>query len=155
MAETRKEALDRELQELLEEIRVVLPGVQFLGALLLTVAFTDRFEEFTDPQRRIYYTGLLSSLVAAILLLSPTAQHRLLWRQPKKELLLRTATVLAFLATPFIAVAMGCVAFLMGSVVFDSTVAAWSLAITAAPMLIAWYAWPLWLRLFGRPDPEE
>jgi hypothetical protein len=76
--ESEGERLDRQLAELLQELRVVLPGVQVLFAFLLTVPFTSRFGDITDFQRGVYVFVLLSTAVATVLLMAPTALHRLL-----------------------------------------------------------------------------
>ncbi|HEV2092296.1 MAG TPA: DUF6328 family protein [Rubrobacter sp.] len=77
----KREERIREANELLQEIRVILPGVQVLFAFLLTVAFTRRFTELAEYQIDVYFAALLSTAFATILFVAPTAQHRLLWRQ--------------------------------------------------------------------------
>src|SRR3712207_6654331 len=79
--ETRKERIDRELMELLNELRVALPGVQFLFAFLLVVPFQQRGAELTDFQRDVYFVTLVAAAVATGLLIAPAAQHRVLFRQ--------------------------------------------------------------------------
>src|ERR1700712_1779293 len=76
--ETEHERLDRNLLELLQELRVVQTGVQVLFAFLLTVPFSARFDEITDVQRGAYFAALVSSAAASILLIAPTAIHRIL-----------------------------------------------------------------------------
>src|SRR5688572_7903121 len=88
-AESRKERVDRELIELLNELRVALPGVQFLFAFLLIVPFQQTREQLTDFQRDVYFVSLLAAAVATVLLIAPAAQHRILFRQKDKEKLLR------------------------------------------------------------------
>jgi hypothetical protein len=98
--EDQKARVDRELKELLEEIRVLVPGVQLLGALLLTVAFTDRFSKFTSIERIVYFVGFSAAIAATVFLVAPSAHDRLLWRPPNKEFVLKSANVMALLATP-------------------------------------------------------
>src|SRR5215204_6001038 len=88
-AESRKERVDRELIELLNELRVALPGVQFLFAFLLIVPFQQTRDQLTDFQRDVYFVALLAAAVATVLLIAPAAQHRILFRQKDKEKLLR------------------------------------------------------------------
>ena len=83
--ENHADQLNREMRELLEEIRIILPGVQILGALLLTVPFTNRFTSFDSTERVIYFIGFLATAVATVLLVAPSAQHRILWRRPIKD----------------------------------------------------------------------
>src|SRR3954471_7210178 len=87
--ETRKERIDRELIELLNELRVALPGVQFLFAFLLIVPFQQTINKVTDFQRGIYFVALAAAAVATTLLIAPAAQHRVLFRQYDKENLLK------------------------------------------------------------------
>ena len=87
--ETHKERIDRELMELLNELRVALPGVQFLFAFLLIVPFQQTVDTITDFQRDVYFVALASAAVATALLIAPAAQHRILFRQQDKDGLLQ------------------------------------------------------------------
>jgi hypothetical protein len=71
----------REVVELLQELRIVLPGVQVLFAFLLTVPFAGRFTDLSALQRNVFFATLLCTAVATALLIAPSAHHRLLWRQ--------------------------------------------------------------------------
>ena len=75
--------------ELLNELRVALPGVQFLFAFLLIVPFQQKVDTITEFQRDVYYVALASAAVATALLIAPAAQHRILFRQQDKDGLLR------------------------------------------------------------------
>lgn len=77
-SESAKERVDRELIEMLNELRVALPGVQVLFAFLLTVPFSQHFADTTGYQRAMYYASLVASAVATGLLIAPAAQHRVL-----------------------------------------------------------------------------
>ncbi len=90
--ETRQERINRELIELLNELRVALPGVQFLFAFLLIVPFSQTVDRTTDFQRDVHYVALLAAAVATALLIAPAAQHRVLFRQHDKEALLRRSS---------------------------------------------------------------
>jgi hypothetical protein len=85
---SREESI-REMNELLQELRVILPGVQVLFAFLLTVAFTRRFTELSSYQIDVYFTALMSTAFATIFFIAPTSQHRLLWRQHVRSQRLR------------------------------------------------------------------
>ena len=104
--ETRAERIDRELMELLNELRVALPGVQFLFAFLLVVPFQQATERATDFQRDVYFVTLVAAVVATALLISPAAQHRALFRQHDKEDLLRRSNRNAFLGLVVLAIAI-------------------------------------------------
>ena len=93
--ETHKERVNRELSELLDEVRVAIPGAEVLFAFLLGVAFTERFESLTSSQRAVYFAVLLLTAMATALLISPTAHHRLRFRDGDKERMLFTASRLA------------------------------------------------------------
>ncbi len=90
--ETHEERVNRELIELLNELRVALPGVQVLFAFLLAVPFSQRFAETTELQRDTYMVALLSTLAGSVFLIAPTAYHRIRFRDRDKEALLRSPT---------------------------------------------------------------
>src|SRR5215208_6031796 len=104
--ETRKERVDRELIELLNKLRVALPGVQFLFAFLLIVPFQQTVDRITDFQRTVYFVSLLSAAVASALLIAPAAQHRVRFRQKEKEALLRRSSRSAFAGLLVLALAI-------------------------------------------------
>ena len=93
--ETDVERLDRNLIELLQEVRVVQTGVQVLFAFLLTVPFSARFDEITDFQRGAYFAALVGSAAASVLLIAPTAVHRILFRLGQKEYMVEVSNRLA------------------------------------------------------------
>ena len=94
--ETRKERVDRELIELLNELRVALPGVQFLFAFLLIVPFQQTAKDLTTFQLDVYYVALVAAAIASGLLIAPAAQHRVLFRSHEKEKLLKRGHRSAF-----------------------------------------------------------
>ncbi|MGH2737606.1 MAG: DUF6328 family protein, partial [Actinomycetota bacterium] len=93
--ESKGERLDRELGELLQELRVALPGVQVLFAFLLTVPFSQGFARMTAFQRDLYFAILLATALSSVLFIAPTAYHRIRWRDYDKERLLVTSTRLS------------------------------------------------------------
>ena len=97
--EDRSERLDRELIELLNELRVALPGVQVLFGFLLAVPFSQGWQRVTDTERLVFFLTFLSTAIATVLLIAPSAQHRILWRARDKEALLRRANALALAGT--------------------------------------------------------
>jgi Family of unknown function (DUF6328) len=142
------EDLDRELIELLNELRVALPGVQVLFAFLLAVPFSQRFERVTEFQKDVYFMTLLTTAASTILLIAPSAYHRLRWRQHDKERLLRVSNGLAIAGTLFLAVAMTCAVLLITDVLFDRTGAVVAAVMTALGFAVFWYglAAAAWLR---------
>src|SRR6266511_2559687 len=83
--ETEAQRLDRELMELLQELRVVLPGVQVLLAFLLTAPFQQRFAQLPGSLRNVFFASIACATVATALLIAPSAHHRLRWREREKE----------------------------------------------------------------------
>src|SRR5437660_8272829 len=93
--EDRTARLNRELMELLNELRVGLPGVQVLFAFLLTVPFTQRYTRLDGIQRDIYFLAVVSTAMATAFLIAPSSYHRLRWRQHDKVHMLETGNRLA------------------------------------------------------------
>jgi predicted membrane channel-forming protein YqfA (hemolysin III family) len=141
------ERLDRELIELLNELRVALPGVQVLFAFLLAVPFTQRFERLTDVQEDVFFAVFLSTAIATALLIAPSAYHRLRWRERDKEQMLRTSNRLAIAGTVFLAAAIVGVVYLVTDLLFG--LAATLVATLAAGVMFTWlwYGLPLVRRL--------
>ena len=91
MGESERERLDRNLEQLMTELRVAMPGVQILFAFLLSVPFTQRFADVTDFQRDVYLVSIVSAGVATGFLIAPTAYHRMTFRRGEKRHLVFTA----------------------------------------------------------------
>ena len=132
-----------ELIELLNELRVALPGVQVLFAFLLAVPFTQRFANVTNVQKDAYFLSLLATMVGTVLLIAPSTYHRLRWREGSDEELLRVSNRLAIAGTFAIAVAMTAAVFVITDYLFDSTVTAIVTVATAALFAWFWYGLPL------------
>ena len=146
--ESEDERLDRNLSELLQELRVALPGVQVLFAFLLTVPFQQGFQNPTSFQERVYFATLACTAISAALLIAPTAYHRLLFRYQEKEQLVIVANRFAIVGLGFLALAMVGAIMLITDVVFGATVTV-IVASTCAFALYAtvWYLLPLRRRL--------
>jgi uncharacterized membrane protein len=145
--ESKDERLDRELIELLNELRVVLPGVQVLFAFLLTVPFTQRFNEVTDVQKDAYFASFLCAAVATVLLIAPSAYHRLQWRQRDKENMLVVANRLAIAGTVFLAIAVTGSVFFVTDFLFGALATGIVTGLVAGLFTWFWYALPLTRRL--------
>jgi hypothetical protein len=150
--ETRKERVDRELIELLNELRVALPGVQVLFAFLLTVPFSQQFSRVSDFQRDMYFTTLLAAAVSTGLLIAPAAQHRVLFRQKSKEQLLHRANRYALAGLGGLAVAIVCAVVLVVDFLFGHPQALLTGAALAAALFTWWIALPL---VHRRRGPQE
>jgi hypothetical protein len=136
--ETRQERVNRELIELLNELRVALPGVQFLFAFLLVVPFSQGADDLTDFQRDVYLVSLLAAAIATALLIAPAAQHRVLFRQQDKEALLHRSNRSAFAGLVVLAVAVCAALLLVVDVLFSRTLA-WTTAGVVAALLAWWW----------------
>jgi Na+/melibiose symporter-like transporter len=141
--ETHEERINRELIELLNELRVALPGVQVLFAFLLAVPFSQRFAETTDLQRDTYMVALLSTLAGSVFLIAPSAYHRIRFRDRDKEALLRISNVFAIVGLVFLAIGMTSVVFLVTDLIFRGFVTAFVTAVTAALFALVWFVLPL------------
>jgi hypothetical protein len=144
--ETELERLDRNLSELLQGLRVALPGVQVLFAFLLTVPFTQRFSTISSAQEALYYGVLISTALASALLLAPAMHHRLLFRHRRKRELVRWANRLTIAGMTVLAVAMTGTVVLITDVLYASTAATVGGGLTALAFLVIWYAIPWSLR---------
>jgi hypothetical protein len=140
--ETDVERVDRNLQELIEELRVALPGIQVLFAFLLILPFNQRFADVTDSQKDLYFAVLLCTALAACFLMAPTMHHRLQFRQNRKPRVLWWSRRLAIVGLTLLALAMSGAVFFVGDFVFDSTTAALGAAIPALAITITWYVLP-------------
>jgi hypothetical protein len=134
--ESEKERVDRELIELLNEVRVALPGVQVLFAFLLVVPFNQRFVELSTVERWVYYAALLSTALATALLIAPSSYHRLRFREGDKEQMLRTSNKLLVTGLAFAAVSIALAVGLISGFVFGT-----GLGLAAGIGVGAWLAW--------------
>ncbi len=151
--ETRKERVNRELIELLNELRVALPGVQFLFAFLLIVPFQQTRSELTTFQLDVYFVALLACAISCGLLIAPAAQHRVLFRQHAKEHLLKRSHRSAFAGLITLGIAICAVLLLVVDVLFDRTQAWITAGVVAALLVWWWIAVPFWQRAHSRQDP--
>jgi Family of unknown function (DUF6328) len=138
-----KADLDRELIELLNELRVALPGVQVLFAFLLAVPFANGWTRVTELQKDVFFVAFIATAAASILLIAPSAHHRLRWREGDKEHMLRTANRLAIAGTVFLAIGMTAAVFLITDILFHAWWAGLTAALVAAGFAWFWYGLPL------------
>ena len=141
--ETALERCDRNLAELLQEVRVVQTGVQVLFAFLLTVPMTARFPELTSFQRGTYFATLLVTGAAAVLLIAPTAYHRILFRLGDKEHLVVVANRLTLTGLVCVAVSIVGAVLLVSDLLLSLPFAIVTASLTAIACLVLWCALPL------------
>lgn len=141
--ESDHERLDRNLMELLGELRVALPGVQVLFAFLLAVPFQQRFGDVTTFQRDVYFATLCFALIASACLIAPTAYHRITFRLQQKEALVRAANRLTIAGLAALALAMTGVMLLISDYLFGTTTAIVTTTIAALLLALLWGVLPL------------
>ncbi len=139
--ETETERLNREFDQLLNELRVAMPGVQVLFAFLLAVPFQQRFGQVTEFQKTVYFATLLFSATASAFFIAPTAYHRLMFREHEKPMLVRVSSKLAVLGLVCLAVAMNGAVLLVTDLLFEQS----TVTITAVVMATAYIG--LWFGL--------
>ena len=149
--ETEHERLNRQLDQLLGELRVAMPGVQVLFAFLLAVPFQGRFDEVTEFQRIVYFGTLLSSAVASALFIAPTAYHRLMFRGRDKPRLIEISSKLAVAGLVFLAVAMNGAVLLVTDLLFEPT----TVVVTSAVMVLLYIGLWFGLGLARRMSGEQ
>jgi Kef-type K+ transport system membrane component KefB len=141
--ETKEERINRELIELLNELRVALPGVQVLFAFLLILPFSQGFPKLGDLDRDVFFVAFITTALSTVLLIAPSSYHRLRWRQHDKERMLVISNLLTIAGLFLLAVAITCTVFVITDFLFHRTWAATFTAIVAAFFLLLWYALPL------------
>ena len=149
--ETEKERIDRNLIELLNELRVALPGVQVLFAFLLILPFSQGFASVTSFQKVVFLVTLLATALSAILLIAPSMHHRLQFREGNKAEILRDSNRLAIVGMTALAVAMTGAVMLITDYVFDDDTMIACVAGVSVAFLIVWYAMPI-RRLLAEED---
>lgn len=143
MAETEKERVDRELIELLNELRVALPGIQVLFAFLLLLPFQQAFAQVTPLERALYYVAFAATAAASIFLIAPSTYHRIRFRDGDKERMLRTSNVLLLAGTALLGLAIATVSFLITDVLFGEAAGAVAAVIAAGIVAWFWFGLPL------------
>jgi hypothetical protein len=141
--ETKAERADRNMGELLQELRVALPGVQVLFAFLLVVPFNQRFPDITDFQKTVYFVTLLLTAAAAVCLIAPTAQHRVEFRRQHKEQILMMANRLAIVGLGFLAIAMTGAIMLITDLLYGSTTTVIVTVVVGLAFALLWYLVPV------------
>jgi Flp pilus assembly protein TadB len=137
--ESRKEQLEREHGELLEELRSLIPGAEVLFGFLLAIRFTGQFDALNDTERYVYYATLIATAISLVLFLAPASHHRLRFREGDKDYMLRKGNREAIVGTLAIALSFTGVVYLITALVFGNTE-----AIVIATLFFAFIAWRWW-----------
>jgi cobalamin synthase len=140
---------DRQMIELLNELRVALPGVQIMFAFLLTVPFSMRFEDLTGFQRDVYYLTLMATVLSASCLIAPSAAHRLRFHQSERAWIVESANVLTIAGLGFLAVALGGSVLLITDIMFDGARVWLYSSIVWLVIAVLWFLRPLARHLRG------
>jgi hypothetical protein len=140
-AEERKR--DRQMIELLNELRVALPGVQIFFAFLLTVPFSQRFGQLTSFQRNVYYLTLMATALCAACLIGPSASHRLRFHKSDRAWIVESANTLLIAGLVLLAVALSGAVLLITDVMFDGPRVWIYTAVVAVAVIGIWFVRPL------------
>jgi hypothetical protein len=148
--ETLDQVLDRNVAELLQELRVAFTGVQILFGFLLSLAFTQRFEELDGFDLAVYTVALLSTALATMLLIAPVSVHRIVFRRRQKAALVVVADRMLIIGLALLVPAISCAVLLIVDVVLGRWAGIVCGSVTALVGLLTWYALPLAIRRSGR-----
>jgi Kef-type K+ transport system membrane component KefB len=144
--ESPKERIDRELIELLNELRVALPGVQVLFAFLLAIPYQRGFEQINDGDRPVYFAAVVLTALSSAFLIAPSAHHRVRFRDKAKEQLLKAASVYAIVGLLLLALAMAASLWLVTDLLYDTALASITAAVIGGFTVLFWFAVPLMYR---------
>ena len=134
---------DRQMIELLNELRVALPGVQILFAFMLTVPFSVRFKELTTFQRDVYYCTVIVTALSATCLIAPSAAHRLRFHQGERQWIIESASDMMIAGLVFLALALGGSVLLITDIMFDGARVWIYTGFVAAVVVGLWFVRPL------------
>ena len=141
--ETPRERANRELIELLNELRVVLPGVTVLFAFLLAVPFAKGWDKVTPFERDVFIVAVLATGVAIVFLSAPSSFHRIRFRHGRKEQIVTTGNVMAMAGIASFAVALEAAILLVVSYVLSRAAGIVAAAVVGGLVLLLWYGLPL------------
>lgn len=154
-SETETQRLDRNWNSLLQELRVLQTGVQFLTGFLLVLPFQQRFDILHADMRAVYLATVACSVGSAVLLIAPVALHRIIFRQRKLQQLVSAAHRLALAGLCLLGLALAGVTVIIFDAVAGHTAAVLAGSCTVAGLLAFWIVLPLAIRLGGHPTDEE
>jgi cation transport ATPase len=146
-SEEEQERLNRQMTELLNELRVAMPGVQVLFGFLLAVPFQQGFQDVNGFQRDVYFVTLLASATATAFLIAPSAYHRIAFQTGDKPRIIRVGTVQFVCGLVALAIAMNGAVLLVTDVLFQATTVVVTLIITGSLFAWLWFGIGLWRRM--------
>ncbi len=152
--ESPEERVDRNLLELLNELRVALPGIQVLFAFLLVVPFNTGFETVTPFQKDVYLVTLLCAALATLCLITPSVHHRIQFRRQDKEFVVVVGNRFAIAGLVLVALSICGTILVVVSYVFDDQLAEIVVIVLAVLFVLAWFVLPLARRLGGHAPVE-
>jgi hypothetical protein len=138
-----EERRDRQVMEVLQELRVAITGAQILFGFLLTVPFAQRWGDTDDFQRTLFLVTLLAVALATGFFIAPTSVHRLRFHQRDRSFLVGYANTMAIVGLACLSVAMTAALLLITDVVFSRTTAVVAAAVLATVLLVTWFAVPV------------
>jgi Family of unknown function (DUF6328) len=143
MNDPENERRDRQMMELLNELRVALPGVQILFAFLLAVPFQQGFQKVTDTQRNLYFATLLATCAATVCLIAPSAMHRLRFHKRDRAFLIESANRFLIGGLVFLGAAIVLAVILIADFLYSGTVVWVAPLAVGLAIAFVWFARPL------------
>jgi hypothetical protein len=140
---TQDDKQDRQMIELLNELRIALPGVQILFGFLLTVPFAQGFQRVTDTQKGLFYATLLCTTVSTICFIAPSATHRLRFHKGDRQYVIETANKYTIYGLIFLAVAIILALVMITDVLYAGTAVFAFPAVVALALVTVWFVRPL------------
>jgi hypothetical protein len=141
--EDEQERLNRQMIELLNELRVAMPGVQILFGFLLTVPFQQRFRQVTEFQETVYFVTLVAAAVAAAFFIAPSAYHRVMFEQHDKPNIIHIGTGQMLIGLAALALAMNGAVLLVTDVLFEAGTVTVTVVALGALYLSLWFGFGL------------
>lgn len=141
--ETKNERMDRNWNELLQELRVTQTGIQILTGFLLTLPFQQRFTDLDEFQRDVFLVTVSLAAGATGLIIAPVSFHRMMFRQREKPLLVKASDLLARAGLTLLALAVSCVALLIFDVVVGRLAGVLASSCLLAFFVVCWFVAPL------------
>jgi cation transport ATPase len=145
-SQEEQERLNRQMTELLNELRVAMPGVQILFGFLLAVPFQQRFDAVTSFQRDVYFVTLIAAAVATAFLIAPSAYHRIAFQQHDKPRIIKVGTVQFVCGLVALAIAMNGAVLLVTDFIFKEATVIVTVAAIGSLFTWLWFGIGLWRR---------
>jgi hypothetical protein len=146
-SEEEQERLDRQLSELLNEVRVAMPGVQVLFAFLLAVPFQQRFESVSPFQRDVYFVTLLAAATATAFFIAPTAYHRIAFQEGERKRIIQSGSRQVICGLVALAVAMNGAVLLVTDFLFQAPTVIVTMVCVASLFICLWFGIGVWRRV--------